>query len=30
MMFTETCNSQSDFEPLKRRKNEMILNLIVV
>ena len=30
MMFTETCKSQSDFKPLKRRKNKMILNLIVV
>ena len=27
MMFTRTCKSQSDFKPLKRRKNKMILNL---
>ena len=27
MMFTETCKSQSDFEPLKRRKkNDFKLN----
>ena len=30
MMFTETCKSQSDIKPLKRRKNKMILNLIAV
>ena len=28
MMFTETCKSQSDFKPLKRQKNKMILNLL--